>query len=114
MDPDPQFARLESQIEDLHDKLDRCRQSILMSRAAIWGGALVLALVFTLLGRYQSAPVILGAMTAIIAGIVWAGASKSSRDDLRIELAEAETKKSRLIDEIALRNGWRDLTPTVH
>ncbi len=72
------------------------------------------ATVFTLAASYRTAPVILGAVTAMIGGTVWSGASRSSREEVRGRLAAAEDVKSKLIDEVAARNGWRDLTPTVH
>ena len=111
---DARLDAIDLQIEDLRGELDGCRQSIALSRAAVWLGGIVLALVFTLVGSYRTAPVIFGAITVTLGGLVWLGASRSSREEARARLADAEALKSRLIDEVAARNGWPDMTPTVH
>ena len=114
METDAQLDEVERRIEDLRDALEGCRQAILLSRAAVWLGIVTLALVFTVAGSYRTAPVVFGALTAIIGGTVWSGASRSSRDEAKTSLAAAEARKAALIDEVAARNGWRDLTPSVH
>lgn len=108
------FDELEREIDDLRDRLDHCRQAIILSRAAIWLGVATLVIVFVAASGYRTAPVVFGALTAIIGGIVWAGATGSSRNELESQLAEATTRQSALFDDIAARNGWRDLTPTIH
>ena len=85
-----------------------------MSRAAIYGGGFVLALVLTVAGAYRTPPIVFGAFTALLGGTVWFGANKSSRDDVEGQLAAAEAVKARLFDEVAARNGWPEMTPTVH
>ncbi len=111
---DGQLDAIDAQITELQEQLESCRLSIALSRAAVWLGTLVLLAVFTLAGTYRTAPVIFGAITALIGGIVWSGASRSSRDEVHARIGAAETARSRLIDEVASRNGWHDLMPTVH
>ncbi len=113
METDAQLDEVERRIENLRDALEGCRQAILLSRAAAWLGIVALAFVFTVAGSYRTAPVVFGALTAIIGGTVWSGASRSSRDEAGTSLAAAEARKAALIDEVAARNGWRDLTPSV-
>ncbi len=114
MGTDAQLDEADRRIEALRDALESCRQAILLGRAAMWLGGIALVLVFTVAGAYRTAPVVLGAITAIIGGTVWSGASRSSRDEIGAALAAMEARKSQLIDRVAARNGWRDLTPTVH
>ncbi len=114
MDLDAQLDALDQRIEELREVLEGCRRAILVSRAAVLLGIAALALVFTLAGPYRTATVVFGAMTAVVGGTVWSGASRSSRDEARAALDAAEARKSRMIDEVAARNGWRDPTPSVH
>ena len=107
------FDDLDARIEDLHAKIAGCRQTIVVSRAAVGLGALAL-LAAVLLYAWRTPPVILAAIAAMVGGVVWGGASGASREGFMAELADAEAEKARLIDEVAARNGWRDLTPTVH
>ena len=112
-DRDAAFDALDHEIADLRDEKAGCRRAIAASRAAVIGGALVLVLSFWV--RALSGPTILiAALTATIGGMVWAGASKSSGEEIEARLADAEARKAALIDRIAAANGWRDLTPTVH
>ena len=111
--PQAAFDALDDEIAALIEARVRCRKAILVSRAAVVGGALALAL--SLPFAALRAPMIaLAALTAVIGGMVWAGASKTSSEELDTSLAEAEARKAALFDEVATRNGWRDLTPTVH
>lgn len=114
MASDMTFEQIELQIETLQERLDTCRQAMTLSRAAIYGGALVLLLVLTVAGSYRTPPVVFGAITAVLGGTVWFGANTSSRADVESQLADAEAAKARLFDEVAARNGWPDMTPTVH
>jgi hypothetical protein len=108
----PNFEDLDRQIEALHEQLETCRQAIALSRAAIYGGGLVLGVVLTVAVAYRTPPVVLGAIMAILGGIVWLGANRSSREDLEHQLAESQNQRNQLFDEIAARNGWVDSTPT--
>ncbi len=114
MNLDAQLDEAERRIEALRDVLEGCGRAILLSRAAVLLGGATLAVVFTVAGSYRTAPVVFGAITVIIGGTVWSGASRTSRDEARASLATAEAGKSRLIDEVAARNGWRDAPPGSH
>ena len=50
----------------------------------------------------------------IIGGTVWLGASRTSLEETRDQLATLEATKNRMIDRVAAANGWRDMTSTVH
>ena len=113
MTTESQFDELDQRIEDLHAKIAGCRQTILLSRAAVGLGAAAMLAAF-LLYAWRTPPVILTSIAAMVGGVVWGGASGSTREGYASDLVDAEAEKARMIDEIAARNGWRDLTPTVH
>ena len=113
IDADAAFAAVDDEIADLLDARDGCRRAIVVSRVAVVGGTLVLVSSFWL--PALSAPtVLIAALTAMIGGTVWAGASKSSGEEIDARLADAEARKAALIDRVAAANGWRDMTFTVH
>lgn len=114
MATDMKFDEIERKIEALQERLDSCRQAIALSRGAIYIGGIVLALVLTVAGAYRTPAIVFGAFTALLGGTVWFGANKSSREDVESQLADAEAVKARLFDEVAARNGWPDMTPTIH
>ena len=114
MAQEARFEEIDRQIEALHERLDSCRQALVLSRAAIWIGGIVLVLVLTVAGSYRTPAIVFGAITAVLGGTVWFGANTSSRGDVEDEIAAAEARKARLFDEVAARNGWVDMTPSVH
>ena len=113
MDVDAAFDGIDAEIADLVEARAGCRRAVVASRAAVIGGALALALSLPIVAL-RTPTIALAALTAMIGGMVWAGASKSSGEELDARLAQAETRKAALIDRIAAANGWRDVTPTVH
>lgn len=114
MSVDAQFDRIEQETEALRDHLATCIRGILLSRIALWGGLLVLLAAFTILPSLATPTIVFGAIAASIGGVVWYGANKSTRDDLQARLVEIDSRKAGLFDQVAARNGWRDLTPTIH
>ena len=108
------FDAIDRQIEELQAKLDGCRQAMTLSRAAIAGAALVIALVLTIAGSYRTPTVVFSAFAMMIGGTVWLGASRTSLEETRDQLATLEATKNRMIDRVAAANGWRDMTSTVH
>lgn len=114
MGQDDHFDQIDREIAALLDRLETYRQAIILSRAAIWIGGGVLCLILTVAGTYRTPVIVFGAITALLAGTVWFGATTSSRADAEAALAEAEARKARLFEEVAARNGWVDMTPTVH
>jgi hypothetical protein len=113
LDPDAAFDAIDEEIADLVDRRAGCRRAVAASRAAIIAGALVL-LLSAGLPALRAPTILIAALTAMIGGTVWAGASKSSGEELDARLADAEARKAEMIDRVAAANGWRDLTPTVH
>ena len=113
MDVDAAFETIDTEIADLVEARAGCRRAVVASRAAVIGGAMALALSLPI-ASLRTPVIALAAITAMIGGTVWAGASKSSGEELDARLARAEARKGALIDRIAAANGWRDITPTVH
>ena len=110
MASEAEFDTIDRQIEALQERLESCRQAMALSRAAVVVSLMVLALVLTLAGDWRTPAVVFSA----IGGTVWLGASRTSRDETEEKLVALDRTKARLIDEVASRNGWRDLTPTLH
>ena len=109
-----EFEAIDRQIEDLQDKVDGCRQAMMLSRAAIVGAAVAFVLVLTVAGSYRTPTVVFSAIAAMIGGTVWFGANTSSLREAEDALRALDAIKNRMIDQVAADNGWRDLTPTVH
>ena len=109
-----EFDEIDRQIETLGERLENCRQAMALSRAVLVVSLLTLALVLTVAGSWRTPAVVFSAIAGAIGGTVWLGASRTSRDETAEQLAALDRTKARLIDEVAARNGWRDLTPTVH
>ena len=106
-----EFDRIDDALEDLQAKIESCRQAIILARAAIVMGTVTLGAVLTVASAYATPTVIFSAITAIIAGTVWLGANKSTKDELESEHAAAEARKSELFDLIANKNGWEQDAP---
>lgn len=114
MSVDAEFDAIEQEIDALQDELDTCRRAIVVSRAAIWLGLLTIVLGLTVVAALRTPTIFLGAIAAVIGGIVWFGANTSTREELEGRLAAVNARKSRLFDEVAARNGWHDMTATIH
>ena len=112
--PAADFDAIDRKIEALQETLDGYRQGMALSRAAVVVSLLVLALVLTVATAYRTPVVVFSAFAALVGGTVWLGASRTSLREVSDELADLDAVKNRMIDEVAARNGWRDMTPTVH
>ena len=101
-----QIAQLETEIEQLADTLERCRKAMLVSGVAIAGGAvLILAYV---LGAVMFGPAIMvGAIAAVIGGVVVLGSNSGTAKQAGASLLEAETLRGMLIDRIDPRTVGR-------
>lgn len=113
MTNEAEFDAIDEQIEALHERLESCRKSMALSRVAVGISLVTLVLLVTVTGFWRAPVVMLSAITGAIGGLVWLGASRTSRDETTEGLAALDRSKARLIDEIAARNGWRDTPPTL-
>ena len=97
-----QIARLEADIEQLADGLERCRKVMLFSKVAIAAGAILVLAYF--LGPIGFDPTILiGAIAAIVGGVVVFGSNSSTSKQTMAAMKDAEACKAELIDKIDLR-----------
>ena len=101
-DPHERISQLETRIEDLAERIERCRKIIVAARIAIALGAVTLLLL--LIGAVRFDPVVMMvAVIAFIGGIVVSGTNASTAKQMTADLARAETLRSDLIDGLELR-----------
>jgi hypothetical protein len=97
-----QLVEIEERIERLRDMIESCRKGMLASRAAIIAGGVVL--VANLVGLFGSVSLLLGLLsfTAIIGGIVWLGANKTSREQAFASLRLAQSEWQAATDAVEM------------
>ena len=101
-DPSDEISRIEALLDELSETAEQCRKIILGSKLAISAGAgLLLAMVLGLLGSSPVAAI--GAIAAVLGGIVSLGSNVSTLRQTVAEMAAAEGRRSLLIDSIDLR-----------
>ena len=99
--PAERIEELELRIEDLGEAVARSRKLAAAGRiCAVVGPILLLALMAGALA-FTPARVLL-ALALLIGGVVLAGSSKSSTDELRRSLARAEAERNAAIDALGL------------
>ncbi len=101
-DPVDEISQLEARIEQLAELAERCRKVILVSRAAIAGGAaLLLVMMLGLFG--SSAVAAIGSIAVVLGGIVSLGSNVSTLRQTTDAISAAEARRSELIGSIDLR-----------
>jgi hypothetical protein len=97
-----QLVEIEQRIEHLRDVIESCRKGMLASRAAIIAGGVVFVMNFV--GVFGPASVVLAllAFSAIIGGIVWLGANKTSREQALSSLRAAQSEWQAATDAIEM------------
>jgi hypothetical protein len=101
-DPTDEISLIEERLEELAEISERCRKIILVSKAAIAGGAaLLLVVMLGLFGSSQTAA--LGSIAAVLGGIVSLGSNVSTLRQTRDAISAAEMLRSDLISRIDLR-----------
>jgi hypothetical protein len=101
-DPREQISRLEADIEELAEALERCRKIALASKLAIAaGGIWMVAFTFGIVGFNPMA--MIGAITAVIGGTVIFGSTTSTARQTADEMNAAEARRRELIGTIEFR-----------
>jgi hypothetical protein len=97
-----QILHIEARIEELTDIIERCRKIILISKVAIAaGGILILA---TIIGAVGFDPtVLIGAIAAVIGGMVIFGSNTSTLKQTVTNIKAAEARRAELIGKMDLR-----------
>ena len=101
-DPTDEISLIEERLEELAEVSERCRKIIMVSKAVIAGGAvLLLVMVLGLFGSNQAAA--LGSIAAVLGGIVSLGSNVSTLRQTTDAISAAEALRSDLISRIDLR-----------
>jgi len=97
-----EIARLEARIETLTESLDRCQKISLMARFVLAVGGIWLALI--VVGVLPFAPFsVVGAIAALIGGIVLFGSNASTWKQTTAAIAQADALRSHLISRVEMQ-----------
>jgi hypothetical protein len=97
-----QILHIEAHIEELADVIERCRKIILISKAAIaTGGTLISAMTIGAVGFDPT--VMIGAIAAVIGGIVVFGSNTTTLKQTTTDMKAAEVHRAELISRMDLR-----------
>jgi hypothetical protein len=100
-DPHDEIARLEVEIEEKSEAIERCRKVILVSKIAAAAGGL--AMILLLLGILPSnATLLVISIAAVLGGLVALGSTTTTAGQLADAVKEAEARRDALIGTINL------------
>ena len=97
-----QILGLEAQIEELAETIESCRKIVQISKAFIVVGGLLIAAITIGLIRFDPM-LMIGALTAVVGGIVVLGSNWSTSQQAASTLKAAEAQRAELISKIDLR-----------
>jgi len=100
-DPHAEIARLEAEIEERSDAIERCRKVILLSKAVAAAGGLVIVLL--LLGIIPpNATTLMVSIAAVLGGAVGLGSTSTTAGQIAAAIKDAEARRAELIGMISL------------
>jgi len=100
-----EIVRLEADIEQFAETIESCRKLILMAKAAMALGALLI--LGALIGAITLDPaVLIGAFGVALGGLVVFGSNSSTLEQAQAATKAAELRRSELIGRIDLRVVW--------
>jgi len=94
--------RLEDEIEELTEVLERCRKIILISQIAVAAGGIWLLTLSSGIIRFDPVAMI-GAIVVVIGGTVVFGSNASTSKQTAVAIKTAEALRAELIGKINLR-----------
>jgi hypothetical protein len=100
------IERLERQIEELYDAVQRSRRLMLIGKTGVLGGVVLLTW-WTVHTSVLSLTWFLAGVALSLGGLVLAGSSRSTADEQEIALREAEDDRNRAIDALHLRSNGK-------
>ncbi len=99
--PVARVEALELVVDELGDSIARSRRLVTVGRVAAGAGSLLL--VALLIGLIVFSPArVLAALALLIGGVVLAGSSRSSTEELERRLARANAERNMAIDALGL------------
>ena len=108
-----QIVQLENEIDQLAHKLETCRKVMWFSKAAIVAGAILLLAYF--LGAIGFDPAsLIGALGAMIGGVVLLGSNSTTAQLAAAAMKDAEKRRAELIDRIAVLTVGGDQTDVLN
>ncbi len=107
--PAEQIERLEAQIDELRESLQRSRRLVVAGRAGAFAGAALL--ICLMLGLATFTPVrLIAGITVALGGLVLMGSSVGSTKQLELSLKQMEDERNAAIDAlefVEIRDGAR-------
>jgi hypothetical protein len=100
-DPHAEIARLEAEIEERSEAIERCRKTILLSKTVAIVGVLVIALMLTGIVP-ADATVLIVSIAATLGGAVGLGSTTTTAAQLAAAIKDAEARRAELIGTISL------------
>ena len=98
-----EIERLELQIEELRDGIERSRRFALAGRASVVAGPALLVAILIGLVAFTPARVVI-ALALAIGGMVLSGSSRATTEELRRALSRVEAARNAAIDSLEFAN----------
>ena len=99
-EPNP-IVRLEVELQELEAAAERCRKTVLV---ASWASRIGVVLVLLAVWRFDPTILMVG-VSAFLGGLVMAGSTRATRQQLLARIEACEATRANLIDALSFANG---------